>query len=298
MKACKFKPNNNATLNGSELSLSSVPILSFFTGAGLLDLGFYKSGFENIVWRNEYNPNFVRGFEYAIHAHLGVEHKISNVKSIHDISAKEILDQAFHKTGKPEMFGIIGGSPCPDFAIGGKNKGEYGQHGKLSQVYVDNIISLLPTFFILENVAGLSRTGKHKVFLDRLILQLQEYYSISHKVLNALNYGAPQFRERVFVVGFRKDWLKKQFGVELQNGEEDWFPWAKEKFPNARKTYKWSQTIPFGDTPKKPRGIPVELMSGTHICNQEELSLLPNGEDIFRPKSDKFTKIAEGRFFR
>ncbi len=274
--------------------ISSIPLLSFFTGAGFLDLGFYETGFKNIVWRNEYNHNFVKGFEYGMFSHTGVQHKITNTKSIHEVSSEEILNEAFKSNNTPEVFGIIGGTPCPDFSVSGKNKGEEGEHGKLSQIYVNNIISLKPTFFLLENVAGLNRTGKHKVFLSKLVSQLKVDYSISYKILNALNFGVPQFRERVFLVGFRKDWLKKQFAIRISEDDESWFPWEEEKYPNARTVYKWTQATQFGENPEKPQGIPDELMVGTFICDQEELSKLPNGKDSFRPKSDKFTIIKEG----
>lgn len=283
------------SITKSKINISSIPLLSFFTGAGFLDLGFHKAGFKNVIWRNEYNQNFARGFDYAMESVVGKKQGVINPKSIQQIESKEILDEAFGTAGKPQIFGIIGGSPCPDFSIAGKNKGESGKHGKLTQIYIDRIISLQPTFFLLENVAGLSRTGKHKKFLERIITQLQEHFSISHRVLNALDFGAPQFRERVFLVGFNKNWIKNKFDVKIPHSNENWFPWKKEKYPNARTTYNWIAPTPFGDNPPKPRNIPEELMVGTHICrSQEDISSLPNGTDFFKPKSNKFQKIEEG----
>lgn len=286
---------NQSCKTKSKIETSSIPLLSFFTGAGFLDLGFYKAGFQNIIWRNEFNQNFVKGFDYAMSKVIGKHHGFTNPKSIHNITSEEILDEAFGDAGKPEVFGVIGGSPCPDFSVGGKNKGEHGQHGQLTQVYVDKIISLQPTFFLLENVAGLSRTGKHKSFLEKIVLQLQEYFSLSHRVLNSLNFGAPQFRERVFLAGFNKKWIKKEFDIEIPSQNENWFPWEKEKYPNARSTFTWIESTPFGENPPKPIEIPEELMVGTHICkSNEDITSLPNGSDMFTPRSDKFIKIAEG----
>jgi DNA (cytosine-5)-methyltransferase 1 len=218
-----------------------------------------------------------------MNAYLGTEHKVSATKSIHDLTCRQICRQAFHNTAKPEVFGVIGGTPCPDFATGGKNKGEYGEHGKLSQVYIENIIALKPTFFLLENVAGLSRTTKHRRFLNKLKAQLQKDYSISLQVLNALDFGAPQFRERVFLVGFHKRWLKGQFDLKIPDGNESWFPWPRKRYANAKNKFKWPGPSPFGDDPEKPEGIPNELMVGTYICNVEETSRLPNGLDGFKP---------------
>lgn len=276
------------------IRISSIPILSFFTGAGFLDLGFHLTGFKKISWRNEYNPHFVRGFEHAMLSYSGNEHKITNTKSISDITPEEIIREAFKGAKLPDLFGFIGGTPCPDFATGGKHKGGEGKHGILSQIYVDRIISIKPTFFLLENVAGLRRTGKHKIFLDNLIGQLQTDYSLSHKVLNALDYGAPQFRERLFVIGFRKDWLKSRFDTEIDNGDESWFPWKKAPYPNAKSSYNWGQLNAFGETPDKPVGVPDNLMVGNHICDQEQIKALANGKDIFTPRSSKFNEINEG----
>jgi DNA (cytosine-5)-methyltransferase 1 len=294
IKRALDKPGADKLVPSLVPDVADIPLLSFFTGAGLLDLGFLQAGFNNIVWRNEYDPNFARGFEYAMNAHLGVEHKVTNTNSIHEVSSRKIKKEAFHNTFTPKVFGIIGGTPCPDFAIGGKNKGGHGKHGKLSQVYVNSIISLQPTFFLLENVAGLSRTGKHQPFLKRLKAQLQKDYSLSLRILNALDFGAPQFRERVFLVGFHKRWLRKQFGFRFADGYEDWFPWPKEKYLSARSNFQWPSPIKFGSNPEKPADIPDELMVGTYICNTEETSRLPNGMDKFNPKSKKFKVIHEG----
>src|SRR5580700_1081860 len=112
--------------NGSAKCLQSIPLLSFFAGAGFLDIGFMQAGFD-IIWRNEYNSSFVKGFEYAMTFMQSLSYngngKVHNTRSVADLSAHCIAQEAFHNFTKPEMFGIIGGPPCPDFAIGGKNRG-------------------------------------------------------------------------------------------------------------------------------------------------------------------------------
>ena len=90
-----------------------VPILSFFTGLGLLDLGFHKAGFESI-WHNEFSPEFARGFQYGMES-LGLSGpptRIQNSQSIVDIGPNQILRDAVGSSGKPELIGIIGGPPC------------------------------------------------------------------------------------------------------------------------------------------------------------------------------------------
>lgn len=272
-----------------------VPVLSYFTGAGLLDLGFRRYNFD-VVWRNENNGAFVRGFEHAMEALTGRTHTINNTRSIVDLKPKQILKEAFGDAGAPETFGIIGGPPCPDFSNGGKNLGEHGDNGKLSNDYVKHILALRPAFFLFENVNGLFKTEKHRQFFDRITAKLGKTYLVDHTILNALDFGVPQNRERVFLLGFRYDWLSERMDADTLALANTWFPWPlNEDYEGARDKYQWPARSPFGSQPEKPAGIPERLMVGTHICNPgEDLSTLPNGNDKFNPKSQKFQVIEEG----
>ncbi|WP_197686576.1 DNA cytosine methyltransferase [Thermanaeromonas toyohensis] len=268
-----------------------VPLLSFFTGAGFLDLGFMQAGFK-IIWCNEYNRSFVKGYEYGVASLTGREPCKVNTESIVNLGARQIAKEAFGNTPRPGLFGIIGGPPCPDFSVGGKNRGENGEQGRLSKVFVDKILDLQPVFFLYENVPGLIRTAKHREFLRRLLTQLETHYTLDYKVLNALEYGVPQDRERLFVVGFHKKWLKRYFGqLPVLGG---WFPWPEPLYPDAKNKYPWPDLSPFGGEPEKPEGIPDELVVGPLICNTEEIARLPNGLEGFRPYSRKFLTIPEG----
>ena len=314
----EYMPTVNEEPRNPFAKVAGIPILSFFTGAGFLDMGFLKAGF-NIIWHNEYDPYFIRGFEYGMFALLGSTtcSNIQNTHSILDIGPNQIAKEAFHNTPRPAVFGIIGGPPCPDFSVGGKNRGQEGDRGKLSQVYTHRIIELQPSFFLFENVPGLLRTSKHRQFLADLMKQLSRDYLIDLKVLNALEYGAPQDRERVFLVGFLKKWLRKNidldFPVEhdnwfhvlssLEKGSQpvlfpawdSWFPWHVDpRYTGAKSRFNWPKQSPFGGDPEKPAGIPDELMVGPLLENWEELASLPNGKEGFDPKSGKFTSIPEG----
>jgi DNA (cytosine-5)-methyltransferase 1 len=273
---------------------TTIPILSFFTGAGLLDIGFMQAGF-NIVWRNELDPWFIKGFEHGMLSLTGSESssKIQNTKSIVDLSAKEILSESFHNTQRPKAFGIIGGPPCPDFSVGGKNKGGSGDQGKLSQVFVNLIMEIQPSFFLFENVPGLLRTNKHKLFFDKLYRQLARDFFLDYAVLSALEYGVPQDRGRVFLVGVKKDWANTYLSMKTTTGSK-WFPWPSKRYENAKTCFKWPSVSPFGGNPEQPQDIPLELTVGPLICNLEELSSIPNGLEGFRPYSEKFYLIPEG----
>jgi DNA (cytosine-5)-methyltransferase 1 len=174
---------------------------------------------------------------------------------------------------------------------------------------------------LLENVPGLLRTVKHRDYLSELLQQLERDYAVDANVLNSLDFGVPQDRNRVFVVGFRRDWLEKERGQSIpmqgelwgatldavkrrmfhdprasKDGEEPhWFPWPHDsRYGGAKWQYAWPQTSPLGGRPKKPADIPEELMVWTHIGDTECLESLPNGSDSFRPYSPKFDTVEEG----
>lgn len=279
-------------------STPGYPVLSFFTGAGFLDLGFMGQGFR-VVWHNEYNERFVKIFNHAM-SNMGYgDMQIPTPCSIEDVDAHEIVMQAFRGT-KPEVFGIIGGPPCPDFSVGGKNRGQHGDNGRLSRVYVDRICQLQPTFFLFENVPGLLKTKKHRAFLAELRQQLRKFYVTDLGILNALEYGVPQDRQRVFMVGFHKEWFRQHYGAgrlaELQPGpsqdELTWFPWPKPRFADP-KLLDWPTTSPRGVEPRMPRDCPKELMVWPLIAGLRSRGL-PNSDEYFRPKSPRFREVLEG----
>jgi hypothetical protein len=148
-------------------------IFSFFSGAGFLDLGFEKAGYE-IGYVNEVHKPFLDAYKHS-------RRKMVTPQPLHGyfegdieccLSGKEAkrlggLVNAAKKDKR--LVGFIGGPPCPDFSVGGKNRGQHGENGKLSQIYIDLICKQKPDFFVFENVKGLYRTARHRQFFDGLI---------------------------------------------------------------------------------------------------------------------------------
>ena len=202
-----------------------IPVLSFFTGAGLLDIGFLKAGFD-IIWHNENNLDFVEGFEFGMGSlqYTGHNCLVQNTNSIIDIGPQQIVKEAFNNLAIPDVFGIIGGPPCPDFSVGGKNRGKEGDKGFLSKVFINRIIELQPTFFLFENVPGLLHTKKHKKFLSELMAFLSSDFNIEINIINSLDFGVPQDRERVFLIGFNKKWLRRNTDLTIHPQWNNWIP--------------------------------------------------------------------------
>ncbi|KGL56450.1 cytosine methyltransferase [Porphyromonas sp. COT-052 OH4946] len=266
----------------------NIPILSYFSGGGFLDLGFEQEGFE-IIWSNEISVEISKIYNSGMSSTLEKEMNISSNESIEDINISSLKKKIVKKIDTP-IWGIIGGPPCPDFSIGGKNKGKNGERGKLSKTYVDHICTLKPSFFIFENVKGLIKTKKHQEFFIELIQQLQENgYAVDSKLLNALDFGIPQDRERIILLGIRKGLFRKIFRKNYSS-QSDWFPWPTEKYPKAKNAFEWDKIDDFEALKK----IPDELKVGSYIINQEELGKLPNSDEYFKPKSSKFSEIEEG----
>lgn len=267
----------------SKLNENKVPILSFFSGGGFMDMGFEKAGFE-IVWTNEFDGTFAKLHAAGITSWRksqgnGIKAEIFNTKSITEISSKEIIEEAF-PDGKPDHFGMIGGPPCQDFSMNGSLKGFEGERGKLTIVFFDRILELSPTFFIMENVTGLTKRKDTKEFLRSLLKRVEEEYYIDYKKLNSLDFGVPQHRERMFFVGFRKD-LIENGSVQLDPFGR-WFPFpVNEKYQNAATRYNWGKQVPFGESLVKPQDVPLELCVESCLVPDNKITATPNANEFF-----------------
>ncbi|MEK0338063.1 MAG: DNA (cytosine-5-)-methyltransferase, partial [Nitrosopumilus sp.] len=101
--------------------------------------------------------------------------------------------------------GIIGGPPCQDYSVGGKNAGIKGDRGKLINSYYKIVKNVRPDFIFFENVDGLFTTKKHKNVFLSLVRKLGLIgYKVYYDILNSLDYGIPQDRQRLTMVAFRR----------------------------------------------------------------------------------------------
>lgn len=267
----------------------NIPVLSFFSGGGFLDIGFEKAGF-NVVWTNEIDVAFSNFYSAGITSlknseGLDGEFTISNTKSIKDLNATDIISEAFGDR-KPDTFGIIGGPPCQDFSINGNLHGFKGDRGSLTDSFLYKIIELTPSFFVMENVTGLVRVKKNRAHFLELLKVMSEYFWIDFDVLNSLDFGVPQNRERVFVIGInKKNYDFTNVSASL-NGK--WFPFPiNEKYSNSLKKYKWPEASPFGKVPQKNGLIPMELCVGSCLVAKDDENKIPNANEYFNLLGDK-----------
>lgn len=260
-----------------------IPILSFYTGGGFLDMGFEQAGFET-VWSNEVDPVFAKlhtagitSWRKSIGSELKAE--IFNTKSITDISSEEILSEAF-PDGKPENFGMIGGPPCQDFSMNGSLKGFAGDRGKLTIIYFDKILELKPTFFVMENVTGLMKRKETKEFLQTLLKRVELEYYIDYKKLNSLDYGVPQHRERIFFVGIKKELLDEDTVNNAPFGKWFNFP-VIDKYQDAATRFNWGKPEEFGKSISEPTDLPIELCVESCLVPIHKIDSTPNSKEFF-----------------
>ena len=225
-------------------------IFSFFSGSGFLDLGFEKGGYE-VAFVNEISKSFLGAYKYSRTKMNMPEPKYGYYNlDINDFlnGRKDELRQLVEDSkNEGYLVGFIGGPPCPDFSIGGKNKGAEGDNGRLSLAYINLIVDIAPDFFLFENVKGLWSTTRHKAFYGVLKREiLKAGYSISERLCNALEFGVPQDRERVFLVGVKNEILRDNVAV---SGVISAFPWTKFTTHNVDdiKGLPWSETSAFGE---------------------------------------------------
>ena len=160
--------------------------ISLFAGAGGLDIGFENAGFK-VIWANDFDADSCKTHE-----------NWSNAKvvcgDIAKIDASEIPDADI----------MLGGFPCQGFSLSGPRKIDDSRN-VLYKHYVRIVKAKRPLMFVGENVKGLLTMGGGSI-IEAIVAEFKDCgYDVYYKLLNAKNYGVPEDRERVIIVGFRKD---------------------------------------------------------------------------------------------
>jgi DNA (cytosine-5)-methyltransferase 1 len=166
-------------------------IVSFFSGAGGLDRGFEKAGFE-VIWANEYDKTIWETYEKNFPGT-----KLDR-RSIVKIDPKDV----------PDCDGMIGGPPCQSWSEAGALRGIDDHRGQLFFDYIRIIKEKRPKFFLAENVSGILFPRHRSAFVKILESFAELGYNVSYSLLNANNYGVPQDRLRVIIVGYQQQYAK------------------------------------------------------------------------------------------
>jgi DNA (cytosine-5)-methyltransferase 1 len=282
-----------------------IGIFSFFAGAGFLDLGFEKTEVFETLSVNEYFQPFMDIY-ISSRQKLGIPPPRFgyHVNDINDFLTapkfKELSSHINESRKEYPVIGFIGGPPCPDFSVGGKNRGKEGEHGRLSGIYTDLICNSVPDFFLFENVKGLWRTKKHRNFYESLKEKLVDSgYFLTERLINSIEYGAPQDRERIILIGFTKKFLFEN-KYQSNNTHFLWdFDWNYSIIYDKKRIFSlpWTKTESFEEDSSKPcsKDCPIELTI-QYWFEKNDVNNHPNKNKYFTPRAGitKFKIIEEG----
>ena len=167
-------------------------VISLFSGCGGLDLGFIKAGFE-IVWANDFDKEAVQSYRFNIGDHIVHD-------SIYNIDTDKIPDADI----------LIGGFPCLGFTVAkGKSRQVDCDYNQLFKEYARVLVAKQPKYFLVENVTGIKSGKEFSDFFHNTILttfaNAGKGYSIKYETLISSDFGVPQNRKRVIIIGVRND---------------------------------------------------------------------------------------------
>ena len=213
--------------------MKNLNLISLFSGAGGMDLGFKKAGF-NILWANDFDNDAVKTYTRNIGNHI-VLGDITNIDSSNIPGNSNDIDV------------IIGGFPCQGFSIANTKRNMKDSRNFLYLELLRIIKDKQPKFFVAENVKGLLSMQNGSV-INMILNDFRSLgYKVDYKVLNSADFGVPQTRERVIIIGNR---------LELENK----FPIQTHSHPNLIEDNKLAPYI----TTKDAIGFlsDVELLNG------------------------------------
>ncbi len=202
--ACGLQSDTNHTVNGRMQMTSYLDVGELFAGAGGMALGASMAEYADVrfrhVWATDNNRDACDTFRLNIDI------------NDHDVIRKDVEDLDFNRLSPID--GLIFGFPCNDFSVVGEQRGISGRFGGLYRYGVNALQHFKPKFFVAENVSGLTSVNKSADF-QMILSELGEVgYDVFPELYKFEEYGVPQRRHRVIIVGFRKD-----LGIKFKHPE-------------------------------------------------------------------------------
>jgi DNA (cytosine-5)-methyltransferase 1 len=238
----------------------------------------------------------IESFEHAFR--MNIEHEIVFASDIdnfckqtyfanYNIKEEQWYNDVFHIDGKKyhgKVDMLVGGSPCQSFSMVGKRKGLKDDRGNLIFEYIRLIKDIDPKVFIFENVKGLlnHEQGETWKYIEKSFKNLG--YSIKYQVLNAKDYGIPQNRERIFLVGFKDKNIDFEFPkpVKLEITMQD----LLENNPDS-KYYLGEKGVNFVTKEKNITKRYTQINGNIALCQKANQQFNWHGDFILeKPKND------------
>ena len=258
--------------------------IDLFAGCGGLSEGFYKQGYKALA-HVEINPVACETLKERMlyYGYNDVEKAVLNV----DITRPDILECIDEVVSGQKVDIIIGGPPCQAYSSLGKAKDDNAMQNDPRNFLFENYVKVLehyrPKFFVFENVLGmLSARVNGELIVNRIIKGLGNQYKVifdpNINVLNSANYGVPQIRKRVIILGVRKDLeiipediyksiKKTHYDPEMEDGQ--------------RKKLKKYVTVQdaIGDLPKLVPGAGSKTIQHSYKRDNDFLKLMGSDEN-------------------
>jgi DNA (cytosine-5)-methyltransferase 1 len=180
---------------------SKYRVVSLFSGCGGLDIGLeggfnylgkkYAKNSMHVIWANDINAKACKTMQL-------------NMPDT-EVVCEDITKVLEHKIEIPAADVVVGGFPCQDFSLAGKRRGLTVKRGQLYLSMIEVIKLVNPKVFLAENVKGLI-SWENGLGIKTIVSDFEKLgYHVEYKLHNTANYGVPQTRERVIIVGVRKD---------------------------------------------------------------------------------------------
>lgn len=193
--------------------MSDYKVVSLFSGCGGLDLGiegnfsylgrYYEKNPFKVVWANDIDEKATKTQRANFEDINVVCEDITQI--INNTTQEQVSISNINMDIPKDIDVIMGGFPCQDFSLAGKRQGLTVQRGKLYQSMAKVIEMLKPKVFLAENVKGLI-TWKNGLAIKTITEDFAQLgYRVEYKLFNVADYGVPQTRERVIIVGVRND---------------------------------------------------------------------------------------------
>jgi DNA (cytosine-5)-methyltransferase 1 len=264
--------------------MSRLKAISLFSGCGGFDFGATQAGID-IVWANDIDRVAASAYKSLL---PNTEFILSDIQDIKHFPSADIL---------------IGCYPCTGFSLAARRRWKSRNDRKLTEIngnflYLEFIRALSeskPKFFFVENVQGMLNAKNGWFFNAQLKSFKENGYLVAHKLLYAPDYGVPQSRYRVFIVGVRTD-IAKDYAYEFLTPTHG---------PGGRKPYT-TQRQAIGDLPQWPKGEFLvkkfhghfltrnrkrhwDDLSYTIVANESHVPLHPSGEPMVFVSKDKWS---------
>lgn len=208
--------NNNIKVSNHKENLD---VISLFSGCGGMDLGFHQAGF-NIKWANDIEQRACETYAKNIGNH---------------IVCGDITQMDYSQIPDADL--ILGGFPCQDFSMIWKRGGITTDRGNLYQNFVEIVSQKQPLMFVAENVKGILTANKKKA-IQQIIKDFSETgdygYNTTAHLINFADYGVAQLRERVLIIGVRKD-LDAFFDIPAPTRDSNNYLSSKEALKGVNK---------------------------------------------------------------